>query len=84
MYIVVECSSSCVEQAWHDSVHCNHTNGRRSVSSCQQPLTWKGEVSPCGLVGDPVVHDGQMFLEGLAQGPVGLGHELLLTLGAGD
>ena len=41
-------------------------------------------MSPRGLVGDSVVHDGQMFLEGLAKCTMGLGYELLLTLGAGD
>ena len=47
-------------------------------------VTWQGEVSPRGLVGDPVVHDGQMLLEGLAQAAVGLRDKLLLTFGAGD
>ena len=41
-------------------------------------------MSACRLVGDPVVDDGQMFLESLSQGAVSLGDELLLALGAGD
>ena len=47
-------------------------------------LTWEREVSASRLVGDPVVDDGQMLLESLSQGAVGLGHKLLLALGAGD
>ena len=38
----------------------------------------------CGLVGDPVVDDGQMLLESLSQAAVGLGDELFLALCAGD
>ena len=41
-------------------------------------------MSACGLVGDPVVDDGQMFLESLSQGAVSLGDELFLALCAGD
>ena len=37
-----------------------------------------------GLVGDPVVDDGQMLLESLSQAAVGLGDELFLALCAGD
>ena len=48
------------------------------------PLTWESEMSACGLVGDPVVDDGQMLLESLSQAAVGLGDELLLALCAGD
>ena len=48
------------------------------------PLTWESEMSACGLVGDPVVDDGQMFLESLSQGAVSLGDELFLALCAGD
>ena len=47
-------------------------------------LTWEGEVPACGLVGDPVVDDGQMLLESLSQAAVGLGDELFLALCAGD
>ena len=48
------------------------------------PLTWESEVSACRLVGDPVVDDGQMFLESLGQAAVSLRDKLLLALGAGD
>ena len=41
-------------------------------------------MSACGLVGDSVVDDGQMFLEGLTQAAVSLRDELFLALGAGD
>ena len=41
-------------------------------------------MSACRLVGDPVVHDGQVFLESLRQGAVSLADELFLALGAGD
>ena len=48
------------------------------------PLTWESEVSACRLVGDPVVDDGQMFLESLGQAAVSLRDKLLLALGAGN
>ena len=41
-------------------------------------------MSACRLVGDPVVDDGQMFLESLSQAAVSLGDELFLALCAGD
>ena len=41
-------------------------------------------MSPRGLVGDPVVDDGEVLLESLGQAAVCLGDELLLALGAGD
>ena len=47
-------------------------------------LTWQCEVSACGLVGDSVADNVEMFLEGLTQCSVSLGNILFLTLGAGD